>query len=738
MIVRIFAGLVLLSVAPTFAIAGQFTTVLGGTYPPTVSAIATDSSGNTYVVGSTQLPGTPSFVNSSVSAQAHVIVAKLDPNGNVLFTDTFAGQGVDAGTAIAVDPAGNIYIAGTTTSADFPLSNPLQTRIFPAGTVNGLPAGSGFIIKLSNDGTTVLYSTLFGGTLGQSAVTSLATDANGVLYLTGYTQASDFPHTPGMPIGTITQTPAVPGAILASISAAGDKILYSGVLAMPTPCPVDDPSCIGNGPSWEGVGIAVDAAGNAYVAGNDQSYTNLPTTAGVLAPNGIGAFVAKINAGGTGLGYLTYLGSGSAGGPPFGSAENIVYAIAVDAAGNAYLAGQSDDPKFPATTGSYQSSAPVSSQSNFAAKLNPTGSALVWATYLAAAQAQSPPSIALDADGDVWITGTASSSVSVTTGLPSVPFPNANGWTSGPEYLGELNPTGSQLTYSALYPSGTMAQAVAVDPSGIVHTAGSAGFISAMAPTAAPSVKIFALENVIGYTFSARVSPAEVIAIYGPGIGPAAPVSAAPANRLYPTKLGGVQVSVNGVDIPLLYVSANQINAVVPMELPIDGSATFQVTNGSAVSPNYPAWIVAGSPEAFATVINQDGTLNSQSNPALGGSTVSLFVTGWQSNFAPLADGQIATTMRDACLGACTAAASMGSLGPPIGCCGFPFVTEGVTSLPATALYGGAAPGFVAGVTQFNVQLGTAATPPTTATAAYSLSVGTPDNFITSSVWITP
>lgn len=738
MLIKTFLGLILLSMAPIFAVAGQFTTVLGGEYPPTVSAIAVDSAGNTYVVGSTQLPGTPIFVNSSISAQAHVFVAKLDPDGNVLFTDTFAGQGVDTGAAVTVDRSGNIYIAGTTSSADFPLSNPLQTQISPVSTVNGVPVGTGFIIKLSNDGTNVLYSTFFGGTLGQSAITSLATDASGNLYLTGYTQAPDFPHSAGMPFGTITQSPAQPGAILASISAAGDKILYSGVLPMPTACPVDDPACIANGPSWEGVGIAVDAAGNAYVAGNDASATNLPTTAGVLTPKGVGAFVAKVNAGGAGLGYLTYIGSGAgetAAGPV---PENTLYAIAVDAAGNAYLAGQTYDPDFPATAGSYQPTASVPSQSNFAAKLNPTGSGLVWATYLAGAAAQAPSSIALDAAGDVWITGTDVSSTSLTTGLPNMPFPNANGWTSGPEYLAELNPAGSQLTYSALYPSGAIAQAVAVDSSGIVHTAGSGGFISAIEP-AVPAMEIFALENVIGYAFTARVSPGELIAIYGPGIGPATPVSAAPADGLYPTTLGGVQVSVNGVNIPLLYVSANQINAVVPMGLSIDASATFQVTNGTAVSPKYPAWIVATTTEPFATVLNQDGTVNSQSNPAQGGSIISLFATGWQSNFAPLADGQVATITRDACLGACVAYASTGSTGPPIGCCGFPFLSGSYTTLPATALYGGAAPGFVAGITQFNVQLGTAATPPTTATAAYSVSVGVlAGSFVSAGVWITP
>jgi hypothetical protein len=331
-----------------------------------------------------------------------VVVTKLDLTGNILFTRTFAGKGLDTGSAVAVDPAGNIYIAGTTTSPDFPLSHALQTQVFPIGTVNGVSVGSGFIIKLSGDGKTILYSTFFGGTLGQSAINSLATDANGNLYLTGYTQAADFPHTTGMPFGNIAQNPATPGAIIASISAAGDKILFSGVIAMTTPC---TSTCISPGRiQWTGVGIAVDGAGNVYIAGNDPSATSLPTTAGVLMPQGIGAFVAKVNAGGTGLGYLTYIGSGKVGTNPFFSSENTVYAIAVDAAGNAYLAGQTFDPNFPATADSYQPAPPSPFlTTGFIAKLNPTGSAMVWATYLAG---QAPQSIAIAASGDVWVSGT--------------------------------------------------------------------------------------------------------------------------------------------------------------------------------------------------------------------------------------------------------------------------------------------------------------------------------------------
>ncbi len=718
---RKLLGLALLSVTQTFAIAGEFTTALGGTYPVLVSAITTDSVGDTYVVGSTQIPGTPSFVNSPISAQGHVFVAKLDPAGNVLFTDTLAGQGVDTGAAIAIDRSGNIYIAGNTTSADFPISHALQTQIFPVATVNGVAAGSGFITKLSNDGATILYSTFFGGTLGQSAITSLAIDANGNLYLTGYTQASDFPHTAGMPFGTITQSPASPGAIIASISAAGDKILYSGAIPMPSTCPSDDPSCIGHNFEWEGVGIAVDiqAAGNAYVAGNDPSATNLPTTAGVLSPKGIGAFVAKVNAGGAGLGYLTYVGSGETGSSPYFSSQNTLSAIAVDAAGNVYLAGQTSDPNFPATTGSFQSTFLPNSLNGFLAKLNPSGTAMVWATYFYA-----PQSIAIDGGGNIWAIGTSTTPT----------FPNANGWSTGTEFLAEVNAAGSQLMYSALYPSGTIAQSVALDPVGLVHVAGLNGFVSAIAPATVPSPRIFYLGNAAGSSATARIAPAEVIAIYGPGIGPATPATAVPATGFYPTTLAGVEVSIDGVRIPLLYAGANQINAVVPMELSSGAAATVRVTNGTMVSPDYPVWIVANTPEALGPVTNQDGTINnSPTNPAKAGSWVAFYATGWQSNFSPLADGQVATVAQDACLGRCVG----GAMTIPL-----PFANQ--IELPATVLYGGAAPGIVAGVTQFNVRLGAFPASAVPGAVYFSLGINGPSSTtgpgpaVGTTLWVTP
>jgi len=645
---------VLILLSATLAIAGEFTTSLGDANPYMISAITTDSAGNTYVVGSRQLGAPPAIVFDLeyIPPDSDVFVSKLDPNGKLLFTDTFAGKGVDTGTAIAVDPTGNIYIAGTTTSSDFPLSNALQTQPNPT-------SGTGFIIKLSNDGSTILYSTYFGGTLGPTFFTSIATDSSGNLFLTGATGAADFPHTPGMPSGPN-------GTILLSISAAGDKILYSGVLiggvgAVPQPGAFN--LDIG------GVSVAVDAAGNAYFAGNTAA-NNLPTTPGVLQPSGFSTgFLAKVNATTTSLSYLTYLPS------------NVV-TMAVDAMGNAYI------PGFRQAS---------------LTKINPSASAIVWTSNLGGAA----QSIAVDANENVWAVGQASST-----------FPNTNGWSTGPEFVAGFNAAGTQLIYSALFPFGTVAQSVAVDPSGLVHVAGLTGFVSAISPSAAPTMTIFDFQNAAGGTVTARISPAEVISIYGPGIGPSTPATAAPSGGFYPKTLAGVQVTINGMTMPLLYVSANQINAVVPMEVAAGAGATIRVSNGATVSPNYPVWIVTSAPEAFLPAINQDGTVNSQTNPAKSGSTVIFYATGWQSNFAPLVDGQVATAAKDVCLGECQVfqiCAACPANGPT-----------------ATVLYGGAAPGIVAGVTQFNIQLGQISMP-----SAFIFYLTGPSTVI-QSVWVTP
>ena len=605
--------------------AGQFTTALGDSYPYVISAITTDSAGNTYIVGSRQLvtAGTVTLNSSTnLGAGTDVFVSKLDPSGTLLFTDTFAGKGVDTGIAIALDPSGNIYIGGTTTSPDFPLSEAQQTQSNSNGT--------GFIIKLTNDGTTILYSTYFGGALGASSVSGLGTDAKGNLYVTGLTAASDFAQRSGLPMASLS----VAVVFVAELPAAGGKMLYSGAIA-----PTGNQAFLTYQTAPQTApGIAVDSAGEAFLRYNNTS----------------SGFIAKINAAGAGFGFS-----------PLSFPANID-AIAVDTVGDAYFAALGGN----------------------IAKLNPTG-ATVWTFTLPGAGVSNPISVALDASGNVWATGMTS----LTT------FPNANGWTTGTDFLVGVNASGSQLIYSALYPSFTAQQAVSVDPLGLVHLAGLNGFAAAIDPKAAPAKNIFTLQNAFGGSATARISPAEVVAIYGPGIGPSTAVSATPTSGLYPTTLGGVQVSVNGTNIPLLYVSADQINAVFPMGIAANSAATVRVINGTAVSANYPVRIVGFAPKAYPTVINQDGTINSTSNPAPGGSIVTFYVTGFQSSFAPLADGQVATVANnDACAleSGCAITAQTVAL-----------IHLGSFSIPTTVLYAGAAPEIVAGVTQFNLQVGT-------------------------------
>lgn len=608
--------------------AQQFTTTLGDAYPYTISAIATDRAGNTYVVGSRQLvPGGAVSLNTStnLATGTDIFLSKLDPSGNLLFTKTFAGKGIDTGTAIALDPSGNIYIAGTTTSPDFPLSQALQTQ----GNANG----TGFLMKLTNDGAAILYSTYFGGSLGTSSITGIATDAQGNLYVTGLTAAPDFAQVSGLPLASLMPVDAssvAANVFIAQIPPAGGRTLYTAEIAPP-----------GNhffAAFQNAPGVAADATGAVFLRYNDNSGTG---------------FIARINPAGAGFAF-----------PPHSFSGNIV-GMAVDTIGDAYFA----------------------SDSGYVAWLDSTG-ATVSTVSLPGGGLTKPKSIAA-ANGAVWVTGSTTSST----------FPNANGWTTGTDFLLAINSSNSQLTYSALYPAFTIEQAVSADRLGLVHVAGTNTFVAAIDPAAAPAMSIFTFQNAFGGNVTARVSPGEVLAIYGPGIGPPTAVSATPAAGFFPTELAGVQVSVNGTNIPLLYVSANQINAVVPMGIAANETIPVRIKNGNEVSAPYPVRITSSSPRASSTVINQDGTINSTTNPAPGGSIVTLYVTGFQSSFAPLADGQLATAAdNDACAP------------QPAGCSitaeTIAFFHLGPLSIPAKVLYAGAAPGIVAGVSQFNIQLG--------------------------------
>ncbi len=634
------------------AYCADFTTYIGGAnqnpYQSTVGALATDAQGDTYVTGS------------------GAFVTKLDPAGGIVFTTTFGQDySYSYGYSIAVDPLGNIWVGGQTVAANFPLMNALQSSV--------VSSGSGFVVKMAPDGT-VLYSSYFGGTLGASAVNGIATDQSGNVYLTGFTEASDFPTTLGLPASPVNggfPTP-VYGLFAAKLNSTGQKILYSTVIAG-TACS----SCFAETSKTVGYGIAVDGSGNALVAGA----TNGGLSAITGGASGPGAFVLKINAAGNGLVYFTYLGSTE--NPPDSVSNSISFGarpIATDASGNAYLIGYTISPHFPASPGAYQTTYDAfNAPEAFAMKLETSGTT-AWATLLGG---QSPlnmavtGAISLDSSGNIWLTGT-------------------NGATSpqGADFVAELNTGGSSLQYLAQFPVAEAGQDIAVDSNGVVHFGGTIGLISTVTPTQPLTPRLLSIVNAATVQLSGLIAPGELISLFGTGLGPATPVAASPLNGFFPTSLGGVQVLVDDIPIPLLYVSASQINAEIPS--PINGLknglADVRVLNNSSMLPDFRMLATTSVLGAFYSgggylaVTNQNGTVNSVLNPASPGSYVSLWATGLVSPGVVI-DGAVATVANNYCSS-----------------CQVNFATYNF-NVTGTVQYAGPSPGLIDGLMQINVMI---------------------------------
>jgi len=306
----------------------------------------------------------------------------IDP---VLTYSTFlSGSGNDLAIGITVDGIGNAYVTGETSSSNFPTTvGAFQTSnksTSPTSTF-GNYGYDAFVTKLNPTGTTLLYSTYLGGNLDDSGA-GIAVDSLGNAYVTGRTSSTNFPTTlgafqtlyPGSPFGTNTYHP-----FITKLNALGNGLLYSTYL--------------GGSDLDAGLGITVDSAGDAFVTGFTKSL-NFPTTVGAYQPTWGGGvqfvatetFVTKLNPLGTALLYSTYLGTNSGG-----------YAIAIDGIGDAYITGITNSG-FPVTAGASQTTYGGGSDS-FVTKLNPTGSGLVYSTYMGGSGFDFGSGIALDSAG---------------------------------------------------------------------------------------------------------------------------------------------------------------------------------------------------------------------------------------------------------------------------------------------------------------------------------------------------
>jgi len=415
----------------------SYSTYLGGSSNDYGASIAIDSSGSAYVTGYTNsitFPVTAGAFQTTCGGgcsgtTVDAFVTKLDPTGSSIIYSTYlGGAGNDYGNGIVLDAAGNAYIVGQTFSADFPTT----AGAFQTSCGSGSCAkGDAFIAELNSTGSALVYSTYLGGSSVNQG-NGIALDAANNAYLTGYTQSLDFPTTPGA-FQTSCNCSKNSSVFVTELNSTGTALVYSTYLG-------------GNNVDV-GYQIALDSSNNAFVTGYATS-TNFPTTAGAfqttIAANKA-AFVTKLNPTGSALVYSTYLGgSSSILNTP---CEACGTSIAVDSAGNAYVCGLTAESTFPITPGAYQSvfMSTTKGHDAFITKLNPTGTALVFSTYLGGTQDDGATGIGLDASGNVWLKGnTQSSDFPVTPGA----FQTVLGGLFD-SYVAELDPTGSQLLYSS-------------------------------------------------------------------------------------------------------------------------------------------------------------------------------------------------------------------------------------------------------------------------------------------------
>jgi uncharacterized protein (TIGR03437 family) len=582
----------------------------------TISAIAVDAAGNTYLTGSTTsstFPTTPGALQPQFSGGICVItgspsvplhfsctdafVIKLDPTGNVLFATYLGGNGgVTAGKAISVDASGNIYVGGATYAGiqgipyTFPVTPGAAFTIPPTQGNQGA-----FVVKLSPAGNQLVYATFLPLESGLSA---MAIDPGGNAYVAGRGGAS-FPATPGA-FQVAPQNTNAAGAVL-KLNPSGSALVYATYLSGNQ---IDVPE-----------GIAIDAAGDAFITGFTESQ-NFPVTPGAFETEfpsqEYAGFVTKLNPEGTGLVYSTFVGDSDFSG---GSWE-----IKVDSQGGAYVLGVGG----------------VVTNESFLSRLNVDGSALIYSIFLPTASG-----LDLDSTGNAFVAGTIGSGV-LETELSAFQSGFAGGDTdayavkitpegelAGATYLGGSAEDGATLT--AVLPNGSVVIAGTTQSPNFPGISGvtSVGLVLSGSP-AAFATNIFpalTIQNAASLVAS-TVAPGEIVAIRGYGIGPAVAVSA--SGPSLPTELAGIQVyfgldpaGFGGFKAPLSYVQSQQINAQVPWELAGQTSTTATVFTRAGT----PIALAPSLPGIFY-VSNSDGTQNSQSNPAKPGDFITIYGTG--------------------------------------------------------------------------------------------------------------
>ncbi len=607
-----------------------YLTYLGGSDDDVATAITLDAAGSAYIVGYTRSQdfpiagakpyqvryggqqGDPNWYHTG-----DAFITKLNPSGNKLVYSTYLGGSQDDfALAIALDSAGDAYVAGASASLNFPtIQGAYQTIFRGAGGEPGEPCcggpfidpGDAFVVELDPTGSKLLLSTLVGGS-NDDAATSIALDSEKNIYIAGYTMSANFPTTQGALQrtwgGADQQTPyfVTGDGFMAKLNATATALQYSTFFGG-----LGD-ECLSS--------IAVDSTGALYFTGW-SSTLNLPTSSGAPQASYAGydmlpfsveyrfgdAIVGKLNPAATGLDYLTYLG---------GEANDAGLAIAIDSMGDAFVAGFTDSQHFPVTSGAYQTvwvghggpTPPyLTFGDGFLAMVNPTGTSLVYSTFIGGSRDDELFGVALDGAGNAYVVGNTYSTNWKVTG-------NA----FQPAYGGEA--------HSVTWPWGDAVYSVF------------SGF---------PVTPI--ISNVVNAEGGGAVIAANTwVEIFGSGLAQDTRIWGGSdfLNNQLPTALDGTTVTVNGVNAFVYYISPKQINVLTPPNL-APGPVQVVVTNQGAPSQAFAAmaqqystsfFVFGGGPYVAAThangsLIGPTTLYPGSSTPAAPGETIVLYANGF-------------------------------------------------------------------------------------------------------------
>jgi hypothetical protein len=425
-----------------------YSTLLGGSGADQGRGIAVDGAGSVVVTGltaSANFPTSPGAFDATLGDGQDAFVTKLDPSGSMLLFSTYLGgttlpgaPGIDAGFAVALDAAGNVFVTGITASADFPTLGGFDTSY------NG--SGDAFVTKFSATGA--LLASTYLGSAGNDQGFGIVVDASGAPIATGVTAAAGFPTSPLTYDATFN---GLNDAFVTKLVPTLSALTYSTYLG-------------GNG-SDMGQAVALDPAGMAIVTGSTSGGTlAFPTTVGAFqtvyggGPND--AFVTKLNVTGTALQFSTFLG---------GTGDDRGLGIDVDTLANPVVTGQTSGG-FPTTVGGYDTTYNGGASDAFVTRLDLAGASLVFSTYLGGTSSDQALGIGLDAMDRPTVTGTTSSANFPTTcGAADTTYNGA-----GDVLVTRLDAGGASLVYSTFLGGSSIDNgfAIAVDATTSAYVTG--------------------------------------------------------------------------------------------------------------------------------------------------------------------------------------------------------------------------------------------------------------------------